>query len=332
MGSIVMLASRFYVRVNFLIWLVYSEVTVDLRLLEVFCCVYDERSFSKAAKKLGLTQPTISGHIKSLESSLGTTLFDRLGRHIGVTSAGELLYRHGLQVVHLKRTTEEAMTRFLNRLEGDLHLGASSIPGEYLLPPAIGRFRNLYPQVRVSLEIHDTQEIIRRVKRGRVELGFVGARASHPVLEFQRFAEDELTLVTPQCLPWSAVGDEVQLAELKRLPLLVRERGSGSRMVLEARLYELGADLESFNIVAELGSTTAIVEAIRSRLGASILSNLSVHHEVESGQMRRLRILGTGPLVRSFYTVRNTQRIASPLAEVFLEHQLAEAGASGTAA
>ncbi len=305
---------------------------MDLRLLEIFCCVYEERSFSMAGRKLGLTQPTISGHIKSLEGSLGTRLFDRLGRKIGVTGAGELLYRYGLEILRLKQTTEEAITRFLNRLEGDLHLGASSIPGEYLLPSVIGSFREVYPQVRVSLEIHDTHEILRRVRQGKVELGFVGARANHPVLDFHRYAADELTLVVPNCAPWNAFTDEIRMAELKRLPFLVRERGSGSRMKVEAKFRDLGAELEDFNIVAELGSTTAIVEAIRSRMGASILSNLSVHQDLEAGIMRRLRLHGSGPLMRDFYAVRNTQRTASPLAEVFLEHQLHEAGVKDTAA
>ena len=136
---------------------------MDLRLLEIFCAVYEEGGFSKAGSRLHLTQPTISGHIKSLEEYFGTPLFDRLGRIIQPTAAGELLYEQSRFIQERKKSITERMSKFLNGLEGKLHIGASTIPGEYLLPPIIGRFHKAYPKVEISMAVSDTQSVLRDV-------------------------------------------------------------------------------------------------------------------------------------------------------------------------
>lgn len=292
---------------------------MDLRLLEIFCCVYEEKSFSKAAKRLYLTQPTISGHIKSLEEYFGTPLFDRLGREIKPTRAGRLLYEHGRQIVDLKKVMVEGMSRFLNRLEGQLHLGASTIPGEYLLPSVIGRFRETHPNVQVNLVIRDTKAIINDVEDGRLELGFVGARVPDRNLTFREFARDQLVLVAPMTPRWKKT-QAVSLHELKQEPLLIREPGSGTRMILERKLDELGHTLDDFNVIAQLGSTTAIKEAIKAKLGLSILSHLAVQTELAAQLMKTIRIREIETIERDFFVVINARRVRSPLCEAFLEH------------
>jgi DNA-binding transcriptional LysR family regulator len=292
---------------------------MDLRLLEIFCCVYEERSFSKAAQRLYLTQPTVSGHIKSLETYFGTPLFDRLSREIKPTRAGELLYEHGRRIVEMKKAMTERMGRFLNRLEGRLHLGASTIPGEYLLPPIVGQFRQAFPEVQVSLRISDTKAIIQDVEEGRVELGFVGARVSDRHLEFKKFAADRLILVVPHTPKWEKTKS-ISLQELLSEPLVIREPGSGTRIMFERKLEALGYTLEDFNVVAQLGSTTAIKEAIKAGVGVSILSHLAVKTELAASLVSEVRIREVKTLERDFFTVVNTRRIRSPLCEAFLEH------------
>lgn len=292
---------------------------MDLRLLEIFCCVYEEKSFSKAARRLYLTQPTISGHIKSLEEYFGTPLFDRLGRGIKPTRAGRLLYEHGRRIVELKQVMVAGMNRFLNRLEGQLQLGASTIPGEYLLPPIIGRFRETHPNIQVSLIIRDTKAIIADVEDGRIELGFVGARVPDRNLTFTEFATDQLILVAPMTPRWKKTS-VVSLRALKKEPLLIREPGSGTRIMLERKLDELGHNLEDFTIVAQLGSTTAIKEAVKAQIGLSILSHLAVQTELAAGLMKTIRIREIQTLERDFFAVVNAKRARSPLCEAFLEH------------
>ncbi len=292
---------------------------MDLRLVEIFCRVYEEKSFSRAAESIGLTQPTISGHVKALEESLDTTLLDRLGRTIAPTAAGRVLYEHGRGIVESKRLAEEAMDRFLNRLEGRLRLGASTIPGEYLLPRLIGRFREAQPDIRISLSISDTHDVAERVAAGEIELGFVGGPPGDPRLQFREFARDELVLVLPTAEVWQHVGDRVSLEQLRRIPFLQREEGSGTRMALEHALRCLGQQPEDFEVVAELGSTAAIKEAVRAGLGAAFLSSLSVGAELEVAWLRRVRVPQLEPIARSFSSVVNRQRTMSPLCEMLLD-------------
>ncbi len=296
------------------------SAALDLRLLEIFCCVYEARSFSRAGERLHLAQPTVSGHIKSLEESFGTPLFDRLGREIQATRAGELLYGYARRIVELKRLTVEGMNRFLERLEGRLTLGASTIPGEYLLPRLIGRFREACPDIQVCLIIRDTREIVEGVKEGWIELGLVGAQIPAPGLAFTEFAADRLILVAPPTPAWESESGRLSLAELKGKPLLVREEGSGTRLRLERRLRELGHDLADFHIVAELGSTTAIKEAVKAGVGASVISSLAVRTDLAAGWLRRLDIREIGTLERSFFTVVGTARAGSPLRQAFEEY------------
>ena len=300
---------------------------MDLRLLEIFCHVYEERSFSRAAERLGLTQPTISGHIKALEDTFDTQLFDRLGRTIRPTPAGEVLYSNGQRIIEGKERTLEAMRRFLGRLEGRLRLGASTIPGEYLLPSLIGRFREAHPGIQVSLQIRDSQEILNGVLADDFELGLVGAALEDPAVEIRRFADDHLILIAPPTPGWLPNG-EISIAALRSRPLLIRERGSGTRAALDLHLADRGLTVDDFDVVAELGSTAALKEAVKARLGAAFISERAVRDELEVGWVRRIEVEGVGAIERSFYSVIHRRRPSSPLRDAFLEHLGASSGAS----
>ncbi len=291
---------------------------MDLKQLEVFRNVCEERSFSKAAIRLGLTQPTISGHVKTLEQFFGCQLLDRLGRKTVPTRAGELLYRQCLKMFDLKRVIVDRMGRFLDKLEGELHAVASTIPGEYLLPPFVGRFHKTYPGIRIRLEISDSRAVCQSVKEGRHELGFVGARVPERDLEFRRLATDKLMPVIAPVGSWSSVR-EASLGSLKREPLVIRQPGSGTRMIMERHLNEQGYSLEEFNVVAELGSTAAIKEAIKTGVGWSIISNLAIRSETAAGLLRPIRVSGIRSMERSFFVVVNTRRNPSPICETFLD-------------
>ncbi len=292
---------------------------MDLRWLEVFCCVYEERSFSKAAQRLYLTQPTVSGHVKSLEDYFETPLFDRLGREIKPTQAGKLLYEHGRQIVEIKKIIVEGMNQFLNNLEGQLRLGASTIPGAYMLPSIIARFRETHANAQISLNVRGTRAIIQEVEDGQIELGFVGARMSNRDLSFTEFATDKLILVAPMTPRWKKTN-VISLRALKKEPLLIREPGSGTRMMFERKLNELGHDLQDFNIVAQLGSPTAIKEAIKANIGLSVVSHLSAQAELETGLITTVRVREIQALERNFFAVVHNKRTRSPLCKAFLKN------------
>ena len=152
---------------------------MDFRRLEVFQKVFELRSFSRAGQALLLAQPTISEHIRLLEEDLKLPLFDRQGREVIPTKAGELLYGYSRQLSGLRQETLRAMQQFLDKGQGDLLIGGSNIPGQYLLPGILGKFRKKYPQVRVQVLIDDTRNIVEKVLAGAIEIGVVGARVEH---------------------------------------------------------------------------------------------------------------------------------------------------------
>jgi len=288
---------------------------LDLSLIEIFCIVYEEGSFSRAAAKLQLSQPTISGHIKNLEDSVGARLFDRLPRQAMPTQAGKILYRRGRAILDEKYAAVQELNKFLNRVEGSLTITASTIPGEYLLPQMIASFRMKYPGVNIELQISDSEDVCQRVLSGKAEIGFVGARFEVVGLGFRHFASDTLALIVPNNDEWSSI-ESLTLEELSLKPFLSRESGSGTRTTFEK---VIGPALDNFNVVASFGSTNAIKEALKAGLGVSVLSLLAVSSEIARGEFKTVEIEGAGPLHREFFMVINTNLTASPIADAFVE-------------
>ena len=266
-----------------------------------------------------MSQPTVSEHIQTLEEAFGTLLFERMARHVRSTRAGDHLYERARRVGELRRGIEEGMARFLKRLEGRLVIGASTIPGEYLLPPLIGSYRESHPGVRLSVAVRDSKGVLDDLEAARIDLGFVGIHPVDGYLKSQKFASDNLVLIVPATRRWKGMRS-ISLRELRKEPFLVRERGSGTRSALESRLKQLGLSLEDFNVVAELGSTTAIKEAVRAGVGASVISFVAVKRDLAGGRVRELRVREIGLLQRDFYRVFDARRTKSPLCDSFLEH------------
>src|SRR6202162_2583924 len=199
---------------------------MDLRQLEIFVKVAELKSFSKAAEALFLTQPTVSEHIRTLERELGVRLLDRLGRGAESTAAGRLLLSHATRMLQLQREALQAMDSFQGRLAGELLVAASTIPGEYVLPPLIGRFKEKFPDIAITLLIGDSRAVGDWVAEGRAEVGVVGAQLPHRGVEFRELMPDELVLVVPIGHPWQG-KKEIGLEDLRAEPLLLRERGRG---------------------------------------------------------------------------------------------------------
>jgi DNA-binding transcriptional LysR family regulator len=291
--------------------------SMDLRQVEIFYHVAKCGSFSKAAAALRLTQPTISGHIKALEEELSLVLFDRLGRQIKLTRAGEVLYGYAKRLLSTKSAALQALQELQGGLSGELVLGSSSIPGQYILPALLGHFTRLYPAITVVLNITDTMDTMERIVHGDLELGLVGAHVPHSQVVYHQFIEEELVLVVPAHHPW--VGQRaVPLSALATQPFIQRERGSGSRLVIEQLLKQHGCDPATLQIVAEMGSTEAIKQGIKAGLGLSILSRLALSDELQTGSLHTVAIEGV-VLRRSFYMIWHKAHTLSPLYQTFAQ-------------
>src|SRR5262249_36089145 len=233
---------------------------MDLRRLEIFAKVAELGSFSRAAQALGLTQPTVSEHVRALEDEMGVQLLDRRGRGGATTPAGQLLLGYGQRMLVLSREARQAMEHFQGRLLGELTVGGSTIPGEYVLPSLVGKFKAKQADISIVLLIGDSRQVSEWVDEGRVELAVIGARPTQRTLEAREIMSDELVVVVPGEHAW-VHRETVTLTELQEGPMVVRERGSGSRDALERALAAADTSLAAFRIVGEMGSTEAVKQA-----------------------------------------------------------------------
>lgn len=295
-----------------------SNIDFGFRDLEIFSKVVELESFSKAAEAVFLAQATVSERIASLETKVGTQLLDRLGRKVTPTAAGELLYKHAALLSEMKTTAKQEMGRFLGLEEGEVTLGGSTIPGEYILPRLIGRFNQEYPGLSVNLTISDSRRIEKAVLAGRLEIGVIGYKSESPDLFCQKLWQDELVLALPAKHPW-AKRKSVTLKALYTKPFILREKGSGTLEILETYLSKSKAEgLHAFDVRARLGSSTAIKEGVKAGLGLSILSKRALETEIKAGQIKALQVEGLS-MTRNFFVIRNKQRIASPATETILK-------------
>lgn len=290
---------------------------MDLKQLEIFAKIVELKSFSKAADGVYLTQPTVSGHIQTLEEELGIKLLDRLGREVVPTKAGKLLYDYAKRMVALRDDARQALDQFMGKMRGEVIVGGSTIPGEYLLPAIIGRFRNKYPEVTVVLKIGDTAEIINKVLDGDCEVGVVGSKVDDKRLEYNEFLKDELILISSPEYPLPKKG-AITAKELGSIPFVTRERGSGSRMTIEKRLLEMDIDPSCINVVGEMGSTEAVKQAVKAGLGVSFVSSMAVTEELRYKTLKAVPFKGKR-FLRSFYIVSHHGRSMSTIGQAFLE-------------
>lgn len=289
---------------------------MDVHQLRVFVSVFKNRSFSKASEELYLTQPTISNHIKTLEEELGCQLFDRLGRTIIPTKEAEVLYSHALEIMEKARSIKELIGHMKKEISGELVIGASTIPGTYLLPSIMAGFVGKYPSVSFQILISDSREIVEKISRHELLMGIVGARLANSQIAYTPFLEDELIVVSS---PSFIKHRQITLKELMNLPVLLREQGSGTRRETEKILEDRGISLDSIKIAGIFGSTDAIKQAVKAGLGISILSRLSVKDELRYGILKEI-ILSDAHMKRRFYIVTHKKRTLPEAYNLFLEH------------
>lgn len=294
------------------------DIDFDLRQLEIFRQVVDLKSFSKAAKAVFLSQASVSERIATLETHVGTRLLDRLGRQVIPTKAGELLYKHATLLLEMKRNALLEMQEFLGVQHGEIRMGGSTIPGEYILPKVLGAFRRHYPLLTVNIMIGDSSEIETRVLEGELELGVIGSKGRHQALIYAPLWEDELLVIVPAD-HHLAGQKELTLETLFKEPFIQREIGSGTLEILEDALQgaEKGGSLP-LNVVARFGTSTAVKEAIKAGLGISVLSWRAVETELAGGVLKALRVEGV-TMQRRFYLIRDRRRTASPLCQALLD-------------
>lgn len=274
---------------------------MNISQLRAFVEVVDRGSFSAASRTLGISQPAVTMQIQGLESDLGATLLERRYRKVDLTEAGRSLLPTARDVLAKLDAARADIERMSDTVGGHVELAVSTTPGQYILPRVLGPFLREFPEVTVSLRVYDTAEVVERVESGEAHFGMVGARVPHAKALFEEMGVDRLLML---CHPEDPLAGRtgLTLAEIAESPFIVRESGSGTRMVFEQALRDGGVEPGDLHVIMELGTSEAIVNAIEGGMGVGVVSHWMADKALALGTVALLDAPGF-PLARPFFAV-----------------------------
>ncbi|MCL5422563.1 MAG: selenium metabolism-associated LysR family transcriptional regulator [Nitrospirae bacterium] len=293
---------------------------MDVHQLKVFVAVFKNKSFSKASEELHLTQPTVSDHIRALEEELNCRLFDRLGRKIIPTKEAEMLSNRAIEIIEKLDSVKDFLGQFKKEVTGHLIIGASTIPGTYILPHITASFRKLHPSLLFEIQVSDSRGIIKRISEHELLIGIVGSKLGSSQVQYAPFMDDELIAISSPSIPKS---NNVTIKELISLPMLVREEGSGTRREFEKILEASGISVDKLDIAGVFGSTDAIKQAVKEGMGVSILSRRAVLDELKCKILKEIRVRDV-QMKRSFFIVTHRKRTLPHQYKVFLDYLITQ--------
>lgn len=286
----------------------------DFRL-KVFQTVAKRLNFTKAAAELYITQPAVTKHIHELEQYFKTKLFERKGSQIKLTPAGEILLQHTEQIFSVYRSLEFEMSNFSQKYKGKLRLGASTTVAQYVLPPALAAFHQKFPEVQITLTTNNTEQIESALKNNEIDLGVIEGRSRNTSIKYSEFIKDEIVLIASNKNPFAKKGT-IQPQDLKNIPLLLREPGSGTLEVIAHSLKSFGIKIRDLKIEMQLASTESMKSYLLHSDCMAFVSVHSVLNELKQNEFRIIDIKGPD-IERYFYFIQLHGQTES-LPEVFI--------------
>ncbi|HZY61353.1 MAG TPA: LysR family transcriptional regulator [Edaphobacter sp.] len=277
--------------------------------LKVFQTVAEEMSFRKAAEALHMSQPAVSQQIRSLEEEAGVRLFDRgsgdgHGSQIALTKAGRVLLGYAATAAETIAEARRALAALNEDVSGELRLGASTTVAQYVLPRVLGAFLRQYPHVHLSVMSGNTERIAEAVAEQEVSLGIIEGPPMRRDVKTERMIQDEMVLIAAPSHAWAKAGS-IDAAALTKAPILLRERGSGSRRVVERALKKAGIPLRSLRVTMELDSTEAIISGVEAELGVGFISRCAIGKALRLGTVRTVSVKGL-EILRDFSFIHQT--------------------------
>lgn len=295
---------------------------MDLRQLETFIEVANLKSFSRAAEKLFITQPTVTNHIQSLEKELGSLLINRSGKKISLTEAGSLFYKYAINIVNSCEMAKFDLAAYKGSIQGHLHIYSSSVPRKYILPNIIDSFLKSYPEVTFTLEDKDSKNVVKSILEGDTDFGIVGAKYPSNRLNYIELMEDKLLAITPNTSLYPKPNySYLTLDEIINGRIIFREEGSGTRNLLINRLEEGNINIDELDIIAYVEDTETIKELVSLGVGISFLSQRAVTDDIRLGKYK-VYYMKEVDFNRKFYFVYHNKRQLSPLNETFKDFVL----------
>lgn len=291
---------------------------MQLKQLEVFLQVARQRSFSKAAEALYLTQPTVSAHVAALEDELGTQLVVRSTKELRLTAGGRVLSRYAAEILGLCQRAAQDVRTATSSIAGTLSIAASTVPSQYLLPQVLPLLRQRYPQVFFQIRQGDSGQVAQWMMENGAELGLVGAPVQRAGLLCVPFLAERLVIATPNAPEYRRLEGQMTPEILRRAPFLMREPGSGTRKQAEQYLKGVGLEPKSLTLAAQLESTESILQGVKNGLGISILSEWAAKEAAQEGKI--LVFAPESPLLeRQFYLLYRRSSPLSPAAAMLVE-------------
>lgn len=287
---------------------------LDFRLM-VFQSVARNLSFTKAANELFITQPAISKHIKELESEFGVKLFDRVGNKIHLTKAGDTLLSYAAPILSLHQEVKFKLSLLSGDLEGNLRIGASTTIAQYVIPPVLAKFHERHPDIRLSLLNGNTEYIEKQLLNNEIDLGIVEGEPTNSDIQYAPFLNDELIVFTSS--QNRIITNPVSHEEFIKLPLVLRERGSGTLEIIEKRLKLHQISPKQLNVLLFLGSTEAIKSYVKTGSGVGIVSKFAIEQELSNNIFRQL-IIPELKFDRQFYFISPKGPEPLGLSKIFL--------------
>lgn len=277
---------------------------MNLKQLEAFVEVAEGKSFSKAAKKLFLTQPTISAHISSLEKELDVRLFVRNTKDVNMSEHGQTLYRYARQIVDLEKKIDDAFGKGKETEKKCIAIAASTIPAQYLLPKVLAKFNEHYPGEQIKLMETHSRGVVDAITEHKADVGFTGTILEKKYCTYIPFYHDELVVITPNTEKYQQYAENPEdISWMKEENVVLREEGSGTRKEAEKQLANIGIHVEDLNVMASIENQETIKKTVERGLGVSILSRLATEDEVADGRLLAFPIPGAdgGRLINLVY-------------------------------
>lgn len=260
----------------------------DFRL-KVFHSVAKHLSFTKAANELFITQPAVTRHIRELETAYDLRLFDRRGNKIFLTPAGRTLLKYSGKISAVYNELEFELSSLKNKFSGTLHLGASTTIAQYVIPAVLASFYNRFPEIRLSLLTANTEKIEQQLQQGEIDLGIVEGKSHSGDLKYSPFLTDQLVAVTHAKSRFSGM-QAIPAEQLVKIPLVLRERGSGTLEVIEHAFNKAKIKPAGLNVLIHLGSTEAIKSFLSYTDCIGFVSVRAIEKELASGELKLIAI------------------------------------------
>lgn len=290
---------------------------MDFKQLEVFVAVCKYQSFSKAARELFLTQPTVSSHIQNLEKELDTVLINRNNKNITLTKSGEILYSHAIKILNNCKKAIYDIKEYSGKIEGIIDIACSSIPESYILPKFIKKFTFHYPDVKFSINNYNSQVVISEILDEKISFGLVGYKPSNNQIQYLDLMDDELVLITPKNILLDNDNGYIDITKLDKLRFIMRKKGSATRNLIISTLKGYNFNVDNLDIIAHVESNNSILEMVKLGLGVSFVSYISVASYLDNNQLNVYKIKNL-EFKRKFYFIYSKKKILTPLENKFL--------------